>query len=110
MQAVHFELLAHGNLVLSSTTFNYCKHVFLISPFSFPTHSPNGYVGGVGGVPSSQFQNFGSFLQSALLRRSSRRVLPDMAGSAALSAPGPQIARRFVDSPKRVGDCPLSMK
>src|SRR5437016_5031080 len=34
MEAVHFELIAYGDLVLSSTTFNYCKHIFLISPFS----------------------------------------------------------------------------
>src|ERR1019366_3086465 len=47
-EPIHFELLAHGNLILSSTTFNNCKHVFPILLVNRCALS-GGYLGGIGG-------------------------------------------------------------
>src|SRR5439155_24198148 len=51
-QPIDFEPVTYRDFVLSSTTFNDCKHLVLFLLFSASTHSiesPGGYVGGVGG-------------------------------------------------------------
>src|SRR5436305_9724652 len=56
-KSIDLKRLADGNLVLSSTTFNYCKHDFCHSPFPSRAESDSkGYVEGMGGEPYALFR------------------------------------------------------